>query len=315
MPTSLFEGNTITNPFFVAPKSIRKKGVATEVNHAAHEIKEGFTLGCDPEGFIFNKKTGTPVPASMFIPGSKWKPHPVENGAVQVDGMAAEFNIDPANTYEQWEGNISSVIKQLEGFLDKEHEIRWVTSTTFPKDVFDAAPNEHKELGCSPDFDAWTGAVNPPPHLEDIHTRVAGGHIHIGWTKDEDLSDVQHLLNCQDLGKQCDWYLGGWGAVVDTDTVRPSLYGRMGAMRYKPYGMEYRVLSNFWVGNAEFRKIAWNRACTAIANMANIFMPDRVSKQYVDMLRTAIVTHQADPELLHGCKFPILTLNRSYNRW
>ena len=51
-------------------------------------------VGCDPEVFV--AKGGKFISAHGMIPGTKKAPHKVERGAVQVDGMALEFNIDPA---------------------------------------------------------------------------------------------------------------------------------------------------------------------------------------------------------------------------
>lgn len=291
------------------------KKQAAEFRELPRVIKDGFTLGCDPEGFIFNTKTNKPVPASRFIPGTKWEPHKVDKGAIQVDGMAAEFNTDPAKTAEEWEENISAVIKQLEGYLPPHHELRWCPSVVFDRDDFNSAPDECKELGCSPDFDAWSGAVNPPPYRENPCLAVAGGHIHFGWTKDEDLSDCQHLINCQDLGKQSDYFLGAWGAFVDKDTVRPTLYGKMGAIRFKPYGVEYRVLSNFWVANEQLRRQAWDRACMAIDCMSGMYMPDRVHHKVTDKLRQSILTHEVTGETLEQLAFPIRTLDARMSRW
>jgi len=51
-------------------------------------------VGCDPELFV--KKDGVLVSAHGLVQGSKEHPFRVSKGAVQVDGMALEFNIDPA---------------------------------------------------------------------------------------------------------------------------------------------------------------------------------------------------------------------------
>jgi len=40
--------------------------------------------------------------------------------------------------------------------------------------------------------------------------------------------------------------------------MRRELYGKAGAMRPKPYGWEYRSLSNFWVFIPEFTSWIWN---------------------------------------------------------
>lgn len=236
-----------------------------------------FKFGADPELFVFDKDD-KPVGAYPFIPGTKADPYPVSCGAVQVDGMAAEFNINPACSYEEWEHNLKTVISELKKFIPKDYKLKAVSSVVFSQEEWDKAPDEAKELGCSPDFDAWTKTVNPPPHNEENPTlRTASGHIHIGWTEDKPPSDEEHLRHCQDLVKQLDWFLGAWSTRLDLNTARRSLYGKAGACRYKPYGVEYRVLSNFWVGRASTRLEVWNRLQSALSNMRKRFYPEEWS--------------------------------------
>lgn len=269
--------------------------------------KKGFTFGCDPEGFIF--KGDTPVPAVGIIPGTKDEPYKVKKGWVQVDGMAAEFNTEPAKTHEEWEENITTVMKELEGFLPKGHEIRYIPSVVFEPSVFDSAPEYAKALGCQPDFDAWSGGVNPPPNPENPLLRCAGGHLHAGWTKNADLSDIQHILNCQDLVKQYDWVLGGWSVQHDSDTNRRTLYGKLGACRYKPYGVEYRVLSNFWVTDEKLRLEVWNRMNHGIYMMPELFLPDRTPTLLNTELKKYVNNEPISKDLLNLCHYPLVTMN------
>src|SRR3546814_12280247 len=68
-------------------------------------------VGCDPEIFMF--KNGVPVSAHNAVPGTKYDPYKVKNGAVQVDGMALEFNIDPSHTEEEFVSSVQSVLATL----------------------------------------------------------------------------------------------------------------------------------------------------------------------------------------------------------
>jgi hypothetical protein len=272
---------------------------------------EGFTFGCDPELFVLNEN-GLAVSAAGLIPGTKEAPHPVEFGAVQVDGMAAEFNIDPVSTFEDWDRNIREVMKQLKAMLPKGYSLECSPSMTFSQEVWDASPPEAKALGCTPDFNAWTGEVNPPPSDPKNPTlRTASGHVHIGWTSDASMSDNVHLGNCRDLVKQLDWYCGGWSARVDPDNVRKRLYGKAGAMRYKDYGVEYRVMSNFWLKTATSRQNVWNRMNKAIHDMATVYVPDKANMskyQFNDRLIQSINTGEMDKLLLERYAFPIISV-------
>ena len=66
-----------------------------------------FSVGADPE--VFLGKGSQFVSAHDQLPGDRGNPHKVDKGAVQVDGMAAEFNIDPANDFEGFKSNLDTV--------------------------------------------------------------------------------------------------------------------------------------------------------------------------------------------------------------
>ena len=66
-------------------------------------------IGADPELWIIDRKTGKPISAEGLFEGTKAAPYQVENGAVQVDGMAAEFNINPAKDSREFVYNTLTV--------------------------------------------------------------------------------------------------------------------------------------------------------------------------------------------------------------
>ncbi|HET9130786.1 MAG TPA: hypothetical protein VFO86_07560 [Terriglobia bacterium] len=273
--------------------------------------RPNFLFGADPEGFVVDA-TGKPV-APKTIPGTKEKPYKVDGGAIQRDGMAAEYNVDAANDFQTWNENHKKVQKALDGFLPKGHSMSWVPSVTFDEEVFANAPDEYKELGCSPDWNAWTEDLNPPPFCEDQpFLRTASGHIHIGWGSNYSLDDALHQRNCFDFVKQLDWFLGGWSLKHDPDPTRRNLYGRAGACRLKSYGVEYRVLSNFWVTTEDRRKAVWNRLQRAIRAMEERFMPDRAPEGFNDKLIEAINSGKMEAEFRKACRFPFQTEVTNY---
>lgn len=277
--------------------------------------REGFKFGCDPELFVKNPE-GVYVSAEGLIPGTKDSPYPVEFGAVQVDGMAAEFNIEPAATFRDFNRNIEQVLRQLSEMLPTGYTLDAVPAVRFAPEIFDASPDKAKELGCSPDFNAWTGDINPPPAApDDPYLRTASGHLHIGWTEDADIADEQHLMNCNDLVKQFDWFLGGWSVKMDPDATRRQLYGRAGACRYKTYGVEYRVLSNFWITSRDRRLTTWNRMQQAIDTMAHGFIPERVGKGHSNNLIEAINTCIYQPGFARTFKYPLITTDTMYAKF
>ena len=216
-------------------------------------------IGCDPELWIFDKKLGKIISAHGLFPGTKAEPHPVTHGAVQVDGMAAEFNINPASSAEEFTLYVLSVLKDLRDLIkqhnpDLEFDFVFSPVAEFGKEYIDAQPLEAKQLGCTPDFNAYEdGAMNPTPDAE-MPFRTASGHIHIGWGTDYDIKDPEHIEACCMMAKQMDVYVGGGVTATgdETEFKRRELYGKAGAFRPKSYGVEYRTSSNVWLGGAEW---------------------------------------------------------------
>jgi hypothetical protein len=208
-------------------------------------------VGCDPEFFL--KRNGVNVSAHGLVPGTKAKPHKLKNGAIQLDGTAVEFNIDPASSAEEFAGNIESVLKQVREMIPKEYEFDFSPAVIYDPKYFDEnIPYDCKELGCDPDFNAITGAPNPrPAPAGKLRTlRTGSGHIHIGWNDKkmvEDVTSKNHMWDCMQVVRLLDTYFSHVKTSWDKDTVRANLYGAHGAFRPKPYGVEYRVLSNAWL--------------------------------------------------------------------
>lgn len=203
------------------------------------------SIGCDPEFFL--ERNGVPVPAVGFVPGTKAEPHPFPKGAVQLDGTAIEFNIKPAYTQLGFVTNIKSTMKRIRRMVPEDMMFKFSPTVTYDKRTFDALPEEAKELGCDPDFNAWKdGKENPRPDNATT-MRSGAGHIHIGWGKNFDIKSPDHIWDCCYITKALDNWFYPYSQVWDGDAKRQKLYGKPGAFRPKPYGLEYRVMSNAWL--------------------------------------------------------------------
>lgn len=224
------------------------------------DIEIELLVGADPE--IFVTRGNTLVSAHGMVPGTKENPHKVNKGAIQVDGMALEFNIDPANSLEEFVDNVNTVMHTLNTRIPDGCNLTVIPTAEFGARYIQDQPEIAKELGCSSDFNAYTGKENPKPNAE-VPFRTAAGHIHIGWGEGFDTRDPEHMDLCCQLTKVLDLYLGVPSVLVDQDTKRRSLYGAAGAFRPKTYGLEYRVLSNFWLKSEA--KISWAYQQTAKA--------------------------------------------------
>lgn len=266
------------------------------------DAMEGLTFGADPELFVINTE-GQFVSAEGLIPGTKEEPYKVEGGAVQVDGVAAEFNIDPVTNFVDFRKNLRGVQKQLKAMLPKGYDLVCTPTAVFTPEAWSTVPEVSKILGCSPDYNAWTKRVNSSPKGRD-GVRHAGGHIHIGWTDKGSTADEGYVSACIDLVRQLDWYLGAWSVMKDPDKERRSAYGKAGALRFKPYGVEYRTLSNFWLKDDATLKETWNRMQKAIHAMANNFQPV-VYSDYNNTLIRAINESDLNSTIFRTFNYPI----------
>ena len=222
-------------------------------------------IGADPELFV--TRDGEMVPAVGMVPGTKANPHPVNGGTVQVDGLALEIGIKPAEDERRFSRRIVDVMNQMLHMLPENTAFSEASSATFAARYWDNLTEDDKQLGCEPDFNAYTLAENPPPeNLEKF--RVAGGHVHVGWTRDADIEDPAHFQACARVARNMDLYLGVPSILEDqSGAARRIMYGAAGAFRPKPYGLEYRSLSNYWIFSSVLREAVFKRAHTTIHNL------------------------------------------------
>lgn len=214
-------------------------------------------VGCDPE--LFLSLDGKFISAHDILPGTKDKPHKVEKGAVQVDGLAFEFNIDPAKTVDEFNNNIETVLKQMEEMVakvDKKIKLKFSPIAYFDENYFKSLPRECKILGCDPDFN-YMGNVNKPfQDITDVALRTAAGHLHVGWTENEDAMSPAHFEDCKFIANH--FYQNNFRSEFSAKTIeertRLSYYGFNGAFRPKSYGIELRQFSNLWVEKELTRK-------------------------------------------------------------
>lgn len=221
------------------------------------------TVGCDPE--LFLRKDNSFLSAFGIVKGNKQNPHKLLKGAVQVDGMALEFNIEPAKNVYEFVDNISTVLSEIRKSIDKSIEFDMSSTAHLTEEYLLSRQYEELELGCEPDYNAYTGEENEAPEREKP-MRTAGGHVHVGLGMDvprgpEADATVQRMVKLMDI------FLGVPSVLLDKDKDRRSMYGKAGAFRYKSYGFEYRSLSNFWIRDKELMAWVFRNTELAIASL------------------------------------------------
>ena len=254
------------------------------------------TIGCDPELFV--TKAGKFRSAHGLIPGTKEKPHRVELGAVQVDGMALEYNIDPVDNADDFVRYNFRVMEQMKEMVP-DYDFAIVPSCRFNGAHFNAQPEEAKELGCTPDYNAYTLKENEKPDNKTT-MRTAAGHIHIGFIEDADPKSDEHMIRCATLVKQLDAYLGLTSVLYDNDTKRRAMYGAAGAFRPKPYGVEYRVLSNAWLLSEQRMRFVYNQTVTAVTDLMKGVRPfEKMGEDNMSFIINASDAYSARANIAH----------------
>ena len=211
------------------------------------------TIGTDPEFFL--AKDGRYVSSqSAQIKGTKHEPVALKNGGtIQRDNVAVEFATVPAKDGKDFVEKVRSCLKDTYGMLPDGHEMVVEPSATFDEDQL--TDPEAQEFGCDPDFNAYTVAVNEKPWCGDSGFRSCGAHIHAGClnAKGKAIKGLEFLLEFEgklNAVKAMDLFHGVISTVFDSSNAavkRRELYGKAGCHRPTEYGVEYRVLSNYWM--------------------------------------------------------------------
>lgn len=227
-------------------------------------------LGADPELFLF--KDGKPKSIIGLLGGTKTAPVPVKEigkgFAYQEDNVLAEYNIPAAISPEHWKKYHDVMIKHLSEKMKPYGVLKNIPSAIMPDSELED-PRAHI-FGCEPDFNVWDVEVNPRPCAENPALRSGGGHVHFGFK----MSKIEKVM----FGRYCDVGLGLKSVIEDADTQRRQLYGSAGSIRFKPYGIEYRTLSNYWV-EPKFFGLIWERAFSTYKNFQARMWHDWIEKR------------------------------------
>lgn len=257
-----------------------------------------FLIGADPEIFL-EDAVGNLISAIDRIGGTKQSPKPLPLGdgyAVQEDNVAVEYNIPAAKSAEEFAESIQKVM----GFLSEQIanmglRFNRLSAAEFPLEQL----NHYKalEFGCDPDFNAWkNGRVNQRPKSDKFCLRSCGGHVHIGFDGFNSRKDVLQFI------KRMDLFAAVPSVVMDKGQLRKELYGKAGAFRFKKYGCEYRVLSNFWIFDPEL--VRWVYAAVDHALTRNDIDVDSEK----DLIIEAVNNNNADvaQHLIQKYQLPVI---------
>ena len=223
-------------------------------------MKTSFMVGSDPELFIGTPE-GKVISAIGKFGGTKEEPLRVirKGFSIQEDNVLLEYNTPPAKSVGAFGKYQAEIRDYLGEQVDKlGFKILPIASASLEGDQL--ADPRAWVFGCDPDYNVWTGEMNPKPHSPDETLRSAGGHVHVGVIG----LTVRDKIR---LGRLLDLFVGTTLSQIDPDKRRRELYGKAGAIRFKPYGLEYRTPSNFWTFSEQGQAIVWDGVRRAVSSL------------------------------------------------
>lgn len=192
------------------------------------------TIGSDPE-LILHDANNQPISAiGLYDHQSDVK--------LYADNVLAEFSHNPFTPDQFVEGinkTLASVKQSLSNFAGGVSFTIGQCEASYSDDQL-SSPEAHT-IGCQPFYNAYNMGVKRTPVPYTNNTRYAGGHIHIGYDKN---TLPPHLLV-----RLLDERL--LPLDPNRNSTRADFYGAPGSYRDKPYGVEYRATSNWWLANPQ----------------------------------------------------------------
>jgi len=201
------------------------------------------TVGHDSEGGLLLNGVITSALGNLF-------PFETPDGRGFPDNMNFEIAINPVTTLKDFHSKTEGL---LQGIRDRGFELLLEPTIKYPDEAL-----KHPEAyisGCNPDYSAYTQLENKAPDfLKMDATRSCGAHVHVG--------DDQ--LDPYNFAKWMDAFVALPLLLKEKYNTRRSLYGGAGCLRVKPYGAEYRTLSNVWLASPELREFVWEGTHKAV---------------------------------------------------
>ena len=217
-------------------------------------------FGADIEFILYNKETRKPMPVCGLVGGTKTEAKKInEDYSCLEDNVALELNYRPTKSHAEFRTLLLGsfdVMKNLTEYKVLKHPEAKFSAEALKTEGAD-------EFGCDEDFSAYSDNQDlprPPPNPEKMgNWRFAGGHLHLSYdTKDTvpawvaarfmdlfvaipySVHMFMHSKARTDQGRRK-------AAVKALGENRKNFYGLPGLFRAKPYGMEYRTLSNSYI--------------------------------------------------------------------
>ena len=252
----------------------------------------GVTFGSDPE--VFLKKDGKVIGSEKVIPEigftSRGRTVWDLNGnstrvpiySVIRDGVQAELNVLPHTCRQSFSSHLASEFRLLASKLPKGVGVDFSATVDVTPEEMESLSPKSQAFGCAPSLNAYGDNEMSIQDASKYYKRSAGGHIHLGFRP----TSPQHTTIILDI------LLGNTCVLLDRDEgnkERRKVYGKAGEYRIPDHGLEYRVLSNFWLRNYQTMSFVLAMARFAIAVAEDAEMSARLlALVNLDKIRYAI---------------------------
>lgn len=239
------------------------------------------TCGCDPEIFV-EHEDGTVFPAWEFMPteeearkttkewlGKRWDYKTGNGNTAQLVPTwdSPQENQCPKAVPAYWDGVQAEFAPWAKGCLETLHDSTRIGLKTvldaarakdpkakltlksvveLPEVILRDTDDKFIQFRCTPSYNVYNDAGEGVPDARTYKYRCAGGHIHVGYKRTFTAPGIEQIV------RGLDGVLGVAGVCLAAGIDNPErrhTYGRAGEFRLPIHGLEYRVLSNFWLSH------------------------------------------------------------------
>jgi hypothetical protein len=278
---------------------MQKSAIAAFVTNKFKLPEMSMTSGCDPEIFV-EHADGEIYPAWEFMPSEddaqklakEWLAKKWMRTQTHSDGTTSEYvNAYPGYHWNNpdaiycpqlvpayWDGAQAEFAPWAKGCLQTLHSgtregLKSVLSyarikdprakltlqnvVELPERVLQNADDKFIRFRCSASYNIYNDPGEGIPNAREYKYRCAGGHIHLGLNRTLTAPGIEQIV------RGLDGVLGvaavSLAAGIDNPERRHT-YGRAGEFRLPDYGIEYRVLSNFWLSHPALAMLVFDLA-------------------------------------------------------
>lgn len=243
-----------------------------------------YTIGSDPELMIQARKTGKILSSLPILKHDKNDPIDLKNGIfIYSDNILAEAKFPPMSTKAEFIGVFKTAFERMKKHLGEEFTVLPIASHLY--DDSELKDEKAWEIGCTPNFNAYTASMNPIVEFEN-GLRTGSCHIHVGNEKLTDF-DLRHKAI-----RLLDIFVGCASVVFETEIeaskARRKYYGASGEFRPTPYGLEYRVLSPFCLRSPQLMDLVYDLVDYTMSIIEEGKTDEVLARVEVKKVRTAI---------------------------